>query len=61
MASSLQHPTTALFTGLQTASTGNLADRNVHRGMEKVESKERFPLFHTPDCGEITKSNAALH
>ena len=31
------------------------------QGYGKVESKERFPLFHTPDCGEITKPNAALH
>jgi len=30
-------------------------------GHGKVESRERFPLFHTPDCGEITNSNAALH
>jgi len=31
------------------------------KGHGKVESKERFPLFHTPDCGEVNNSNAALH
>jgi putative transposase len=31
------------------------------QGYGKVESKERFPLFHTLDCGEITNPNAALH
>jgi putative transposase len=31
------------------------------QGYGKVESKERFPLFHTPDGGEITNPNAALH
>lgn len=30
-------------------------------GHGKVESKERFPLFHTPDCGGITTKPAALH
>ncbi len=31
------------------------------KGHGKVESKERFPLFHTPNCGEVNNSNAALH
>jgi len=31
------------------------------QGHGKMESKQRFPLFHTPDCGEITNPNAALH
>ena len=30
-------------------------------GHGKVESKERFPLPHAPDCAEITNSVAALH
>jgi len=30
------------------------------QGYGKVESKERFPLFHTPGCGETTNPNAAL-
>jgi putative transposase len=30
-------------------------------GHGKVESKERFPLSHTPDCGGITTKPAALH
>jgi putative transposase len=30
-------------------------------GHGKVESKERFPLFHTPDCGGISTKPAALH
>jgi putative transposase len=30
-------------------------------GHGKVESKERFPLFHTPDCGGISIKPAALH
>jgi hypothetical protein len=33
----------------------------ISQGHGKVESKQRFPLFHTPDCGEITNPNAALH
>jgi putative transposase len=33
------------------------------QGYGKVESKERFPLSHTPDCGgeQISTSPAALH
>jgi putative transposase len=30
-------------------------------GHGKVESKQRFPLFHTPDCGGRTTKPAALH
>ncbi|MDR3562923.1 MAG: integrase core domain-containing protein, partial [Negativicutes bacterium] len=30
-------------------------------GHAKVESKERFPLSHTPDCGGIMTKPAALH
>jgi putative transposase len=31
-------------------------------GHGKVESKQRFPLFHAPDCGgELTNSPSALH
>jgi transposase InsO family protein len=30
-------------------------------GHGKVESKDRFPLFHTPDCGYLTNSITALH
>jgi len=31
-------------------------------GHGKVESKQRFPLFHAPDCGgELTNSPPALH
>jgi transposase InsO family protein len=30
-------------------------------GHGKVESKQRFPLFHTPDCGGISTKPAALH
>ena len=30
-------------------------------GHGKVESKERFPLFHTPDCDGINTKPAALH
>jgi putative transposase len=30
-------------------------------GHGKVESKERFPLFHPPDCGGIVTKPAALH
>jgi putative transposase len=30
------------------------------QGYGKVESKERFPLFHTLDCGEITNRCATL-
>jgi putative transposase len=30
-------------------------------GHGKVESKKRFPLFHTPDCGGISTKPAALH
>ena len=30
-------------------------------GHGKVESKEPFPLFHTPDCGGIITKPAALH
>jgi transposase InsO family protein len=30
-------------------------------GHGKVESKERFPLFHTPDGGGISFKTAALH
>jgi putative transposase len=30
-------------------------------GHGKAESKERFPLFHTPDCGGISIKPAALH
>ena len=30
-------------------------------GYGKVESKKRFPLSHTPDCGEIIIKKAALH
>jgi putative transposase len=31
-------------------------------GHGKVESKQRFPLFHVPDCGgELTNSPSALH
>jgi transposase InsO family protein len=31
------------------------------QGHEKVESKERFPLFHTPDCDGPFPLPAALH
>ena len=32
------------------------------QGYGKVESKERFPLSHTPDCGgELSNSLSALH
>jgi transposase InsO family protein len=31
------------------------------QGHGKVESKERFPLSHTPDCGYQTNSITALH
>jgi transposase InsO family protein len=32
------------------------------QGHGKVESKERFPLSHTPDCGgELSNSLSALH
>jgi transposase InsO family protein len=32
------------------------------QGHGKVESKQRFPLFHTPDCGDgLSTSPAALH
>ena len=35
-------------------------DRTTGHG--KVESKNRFPLFHAPDCGdELTNSSSALH
>jgi transposase InsO family protein len=30
-------------------------------GHGKVESQQRFPLFHTPDCDGITTTPAALH
>jgi hypothetical protein len=30
-------------------------------GREKVESKERFPPFHTPDCDGSYPLPAALH
>ena len=32
-----------------------------HTGHGKVESKERFPPFHTPDCDGIVTKPAALH
>ena len=32
-----------------------------NKGHGKVESKERFPLFHTPDCDGIITKPAALH
>jgi putative transposase len=32
-----------------------------HTGHGKVESKERFPPFHTPDCDGIITKPAALH
>jgi transposase InsO family protein len=36
------------------------SDRTTGHG--KVESKNRFPLFHAPDCGdELTNSSSALH
>ena len=36
--------------------------RKFHLGHGKVESKQRFPLFHAPDCGgELTNSPSALH
>jgi hypothetical protein len=36
------------------------SDRNAGHG--KVESKQRFPLFHAHDCGgELTNSPSALH
>jgi transposase InsO family protein len=34
---------------------------NSNTGHGKVESKKRFPLFHTPDCGYQTNSITALH
>ena len=30
-------------------------------GHGEVETATRFPLLHTPDCGGITNSSAALH
>ncbi len=32
-----------------------------NKGHGKVESQQRFPLFHTPDCDGITTKPAALH
>jgi hypothetical protein len=32
-----------------------------NQGHGKVESQQRFPLFHTPDCDGITTKLAALH
>jgi hypothetical protein len=37
------------------------AEHETQAGYGKVESKKRFPLSHTPDCGEIDIKNAALH
>ncbi len=33
----------------------------INKGHGKVESKERFPLFHTPDGDGVTNSSVALH
>jgi hypothetical protein len=34
----------------------------IETGYGKVESKRRFPLSHTPDCGgELSNSLSALH
>ena len=35
--------------------------RQANTGHGKLESKERFPLSHTPDCGGISSELAALH
>ncbi len=35
--------------------------RQANTGHGKLESKERFPLSHTPDCGGISTELAALH
>jgi putative transposase len=37
------------------------AEPETKAGYGKTESKNRFPLFHTPDCGVIKSKNAALH
>ena len=60
LARPLQHRQATLFAGLQTTSTGSLADRN-NTGHGKVESQQRFPLLHTPDGDGITTKPAALH
>jgi transposase InsO family protein len=41
------------------APAAQLAEANAGHG--KVESKERLPLFHAPDCGYRTNSITALH
>ena len=42
------------------APAARLAEANAGHG--KVESKERLPLFHAPDCGgELSNSPSALH
>ncbi len=33
----------------------------INKGHGEVETAARFPLPHTPDCGGITNSSAALH
>ncbi len=35
--------------------------RQANTGHGKLESKEHFPLSHTPDCGGISSELAALH
>jgi putative transposase len=41
------------------APEARLTEPNAGRG--KVESKQRLPLFHAPDCGYLTNSITALH
>jgi transposase InsO family protein len=44
--------------GYRPPAPGQMEDTTGHG---KVESKERFRLFHTPDCGGITTKPTALH
>jgi hypothetical protein len=48
----LQHQEATLIDGLQTTRAHSIAGRRGNGG--KVESKERLPLFDTPDCDGIT-------
>jgi transposase InsO family protein len=41
------------------APEARLTEQNAGHG--KVESKQRLPLFHAPDCGYLTNSITALH
>ena len=51
MAGLLEHRETALFAGIQAPGASSMPERNRNGGIGKVESKRRFPLSHTPDCG----------